>query len=187
MAKPGLLDELAKNQQRIQNTISKQEAVITAEEKKNSNKGRRRKYTSKDEIKNVNGYMYEVDYIFLCKLTYTLGKTQLFTVKELIEGLNNYISLTKKDIKDMEFMGSMIMGRDPSRCVKVNIKMEKKTHDLYTKLRKGNNLTIAGFFAAVFDYYQFKYPKLKLKDDPYLDQLDLKIVAMKGKARFRSH
>lgn len=187
MAKPGLLDELSKNQQRIQNTISKQEAVITKEEKKNSNKGRRRKYASKDEIKNVNGYMYEVDYIFLCNLTYTLGKTQLFTVKELIEDLNNYLSSEKEDIKAMEFMGNKIMGRDHSRCVKVNIKMEKKTHDLYTKLRKGNNLTIAGFFAAVFDNYRSNNPNLELKKDPYLDQLDLKIVAMKGKARFRSY
>ena len=72
MDKNRLAAELENRNNQIKEAVSQQEAVITKD--KNENRGRRRIYKTNDAVKNVNGYIYLVDYKYLCKLSYTLEK-----------------------------------------------------------------------------------------------------------------
>lgn len=169
--------------------ISKQEAVITTT--KNENRGRRRIYKTDDAVKNVNGYIYLVDYLYLCKLSYTLEKTQTNLINVLLEDLYKYFETSGKSIDDMKMLtgkDQILHDRNPDECIKVNLRLFKDVHAKYVTYRKKDDVTIADFFAAVMDYHIYNNKDLQpqLKEDPYLEKANLKIVSMNGKARFRN-
>lgn len=175
------------NHNRIKEAVSQQEAVITKD--KNENRGRRRIYKTNDAVKNINGYIYLVDYIYLCKLSYTLEKTQTNLINVLVEDLCKYFGIPGKSIDTMKMTGDNILqDRNQDECIKVNLRLFKDVHAKYVKYRKKEDITIADFFAAVMDYHIKNNPDLqpkKLKEDPYLEKANLKIISMKGSPRFR--
>ena len=85
------------NHNRIKEAVSQQEAVITKD--KNENRGRRRIYKTNDAVKNINGYIYLVDYLYLCKLSYTLEKTQTNLINTLLEDFYKYLETPGKSMK----------------------------------------------------------------------------------------
>lgn len=176
------------NHNRIKEAVSQQEAVITKD--KNENRGRRRIYKTNDAVKNINGYIYLVDYIYLCKLSYTLEKTQTNLINVLVEDLCKYFGIPGNSIDTMKMLtgkDNILHDRNPDECIKVNLRLFKDVHAKYVKYRKKEDVTIADFFAAVMDYHIYNNKDLQpqLKEDPYLEKANLKIVSMKGNARFR--
>lgn len=172
------------NHNRIKEAVSQQEAVITKD--KNENRGRRRIYKTNDAVKNINGYIYLVDYLYLCKLSYTLEKTQTNLINTLLEDFYEYLETPGKSIYSMGVQEDQIKyDRESESCVKVNLRLFKDVHAKYVTYREKYNLTIADFFASVMDYHIKNNPGLELKEDPYLEKANLKIVSMKGNARFR--
>ena len=191
MDKSRLEAAVKNNHNRIKEVVSQQEAVITKD--KNENRGRRRIYKTDDAVKNVNGYIYLVDYKYLCKLSYTLEKTQTNLINILLEDLYKYFETPGKSYDTMKMTGDNILqDRNPDACIKVNLRLFKDVHAKYVKYRKKEDITIADFFAAVMDYHIYNNPGLELKEDTYLENAiksgKLKIVSMngKGKARFRN-
>lgn len=169
--------------------VSKQKAVMTTT--KNENRGRRRIYKTDDAVKNINGYIYLVDYLYLCKLSYTLEKTQTNLINVLLEDLYKYFETSGKSFDSMKMLtgeDKILHDRNPDECIKVNLRLFKDVHAKYIEYREKYNLTIADFFAAVMDYhiYNNKDLQTQLKEDPYLEKANLKIVSMNGKARFRT-
>ena len=179
------LEAAVKNRHnQIKEAVSQQEAVIT--KNKNENRGRRRIYKTNDAVKNVNGYIYLVDYLYLCKLSYTLEKTQTNLINTLLEDLYSYLEMPGKSIHSMGIQEDQIkQDRESESCVKVNLRLFKNVHAKYVAYREKYSLTIADFFAAVMDYHIKNNPDLELKENPYLEKANLKIVSMNGKARFR--
>ena len=172
------------NHNRIKEAVSQQEAVMTTN--KNENRGRRRIYKTNDAVKNINGYIYLVDYLYLCKLSYTLEKTQTNLINTLLEDFYKYLETPGKSIDTMGVQEDQIKyDRESESCVKVNLRLFKDVHAKYVEYREKYNLTIADFFASVMDYHIKNNPGLELKEDPYLEKANLKIVSMKGSPRFR--
>ena len=189
MAKGSILEEAVNNKYNTMNkAISEQEAVMT--KNKSENRGRRRIYKTNDAVKNINGYIYLVDYEYLCKLSYTLEKTQTNLINSLLEDLYKYLETPGKSFDTMGVQEDQILqGRETDSCVKVNLRLFKDVHAKYVEYRKESHCTIADFFAAVMDYHRKYNEDLQLKEDPYLENAiksgQLKIVSMKGNARFR--
>lgn len=189
MAKGSILEEAVNNKYNTMNkAISEQEAVMT--KNKSENRGRRRIYKTNDAVKNINGYIYLVDYEYLCKLSYTLEKTQTNLINSLLEDLYKYLETPGKSFDTMGVQEDQILqGRETNSCVKVNLRLFKDVHAKYVEYRKESHCTIADFFAAVMDLHAKNNPGLKLKKDIYLENAiksgQLKIVSMKGNARFR--
>lgn len=174
------------NHNRIKEAVSQQEAVITKD--KNENRGRRRIYKTNDAVKNINGYIYLVDYLYLCNLSYTLEKTQTNLINVLVEDLCKYFGIPGKSIDTMKILtgeDKILHDRNQDECIKVNLRLFKDVHAKYVKYRKKEDITIADFFAAVMDYHRKYNEDLQLKEDPYLEKANLKIVSMKGSPRFR--
>ena len=177
------------NHNRIKEAVSQQEAVMTKD--KNENRGRRRIYKTNDAVKNINGYIYLVDYKYLCNLAYTLEKTQTNLINVLVEDLCKYFGIPGKSIDTMKMLtgeDKILHDRNQDECIKVNLRLFKDVHAKYVKYRKKEDITIADFFAAVMDYHIKNNPDLqpkKLKEDPYLEKANLKIISMKGSPRFR--
>lgn len=177
------------NHNRIKEAVSQQEAVITKD--KNENRGRRRIYKTNDAVKNINGYIYLVDYKYLCNLAYTLEKTQTNLINVLLEDLYKYFETPGKSFNTMKMLtgeDKILHDRNQDECIKVNLRLFKDIHAKYIEYREKYSLTIADFFAAVMDYhiYNNKDLQTQLKEDPYLEKANLKIVSMNGKARFRN-
>lgn len=189
MNKNKLAAELENRNNQIKEAVSQQEAVITKD--KNENRGRRRIYKTNDAVKNINGYIYLVDYKYLCNLAYTLEKTQTNLINVLVEDLCKYFEIPGKSIDTMKMLtgeDKILYDRYPDECIKVNLRLFKDVHAKYVKYRKKEGITIADFFAAVMDYHIKNNPDLqpkKLNEDPYLENANLKIVSMKGSPRFR--
>lgn len=184
MNKNKLAAELENRNNQIKEAVSQQEAVMTTN--KNENRGRRRIYKTNDAVKNINGYIYLVDYKYLCNLAYTLEKTQTNLINILLEDLYSYFKIPGKSIYSMGVQEDQILhDRESESCVKVNLRLFKDVHAKYVEYRKENGCTIAKFFAAVMDYHRKYNEDLQLKEDPYLEKANLKIVSMKGNARFR--
>lgn len=176
------------NHNRIKEAVSQQEAVMTTN--KNENRGRRRIYKTDDAVKNINGYIYLFDYKYLCKLSYTLEKTQTNLINVLVEDLYKYLKTPGNSINNMKMLtgkDQILHDRNQDECIKVNLRLFKDVHAKYVAYREKYNLTIADFFAAVMDYHIYNNKDLqpKLKEDPYLENANLKIVSMKGSPRFR--
>lgn len=177
------------NHNRIKEAVSQQEAVMTTT--KNENRGRRRIYKTNDAVKNINGYIYLVDYKYLCNLSYTLEKTQTNLINVLVEDLCKYFEIPGNSIDTMKMLtgkDKILYGRNQDECIKVNLRLFKDIHAKYVTYRKKDDVTIADFFAAVMDYHIHNNKDLQpqLKEDPYLEKANLKIVSMNGKARFRN-
>lgn len=188
MDKNKLAAAIKSRNNQIKEAVSQQEAVITKD--KNENRGRRRIYKTDDAVKNINGYIYLVDYLYLCKLSYTLEKTQTNLINVLVEDLCKYFGIPGKSIDTMKMLtgkDNILHDRNPDECIKVNLRLFKDVHAKYVKYRKKEDVTIADFFAAVMDYHIHNNKDLQpqLKEDPYLEKANLKIVSMKGNARFR--
>lgn len=188
MAKNRLEAAVKNRYNQIEETVSQQEAVMTTN--KNENRGRRRIYKTDDAVKNINGYIYLVDYKYLCNLAYTLEKTQTNLINILLEDLYSYFKIPGKSIYSMGVQEDQILhDRESESCVKVNLRLFKDVHAKYVEYRKENDCTIAKFFAAVMDYHRKYNEDLQLKEDPYLENAiksgKLKIVSMKGSPRFR--
>ena len=186
MDKSRLEAAVKNNHNRIKEAVSQQEAVITKD--KNENRGRRRIYKTDDAVKNINGYIYLVDYLYLCKLSYTLEKTQTNLINVLVEDIYKYFETPGKSIDTMKMLtgeDQILHDRNPDECIKVNLRLFKDVHAKYVTYREKYNLTIADFFAAVMDYHKKHNKDLQLKEDPYLENANLKIVSMKGSPRFR--